>query len=338
MANDANSLTLTDYAIMSNSPLVQKISYSLLMNGSVLQDIPLRTYQSMVANGVRFLGSEGAPTVAWRALNDTPATTKSVPTPYQEQAYIMSNNFDIDNILLADVNSIQDPFATQMGAYFKFVTYDINDKFINNNHITGNANAFAGLRFRLDNPTDYKIPTEMKFAAGGSTIDISAGANGDAVIEYLQQMLDIMGAPDGTGVVLYMNELTRRKIDRAIKKLGTTGGFDQTQDMFGRRVLNYQNARVRTIGRKADQSTQIITSTETSAGVDGASNYSSIYGVKFGEEDFAGWQFRSLEQAVTGPYLLTASGTQQRITFDWPIGLWQENVRAISRMYGLKTS
>lgn len=334
---DTNSLTLSDYALTSNSPLVQKITYSLLMNGSVLQDIPLRTYKSMHANGVRFLGSEGAPTVAFRALNADPAVTKAVPTPYQEQAYINSNNFDIDNVLLDDVNSIQDPFAVQMGAYTKFLTYKWNDVFINNEHTAGDSNAPVGIRWRLDNAATYNIPTEMKFAAGGSTIDISAGSNGDALIEYIQQMLDIMGSPDGTGVVLYMNELTRRKMDRAIRKLGTTGGFSVNTDQFERRVYMYNNATVRTIGRKADQSTQIITSTEGTTGLDGSSNYSSVYGVRYGDEDFSGWQFRNLESAFFGPFLLQ-NGVQKRITFDWPVGFWQENVRSISRMYGLKTS
>lgn len=334
---DSSSLTLSDYALTSNSPLVQKITYSLLMNGSVLQDIPLKNYQSMVANGVRFLGSEGAPTVAFRALNADPSVTKSVPSAYQEQAYINSNNFDIDNVLLDDVNSIQDPFAVQMGAYTKFLTYKWNDVFINNEHITGDSHAPVGLRFRLDNAGSYDIPSEMKFAAGGSTIDISAGSNGDALIESVQQMLDIMGAPDGNGVVLYMNELTRRKMDRAIRKLGTTGGFALNTDQFERRVYMYNGAVVRTIGRKADQTTQIITSTETTAGADGSSNYSSIYGVRFGDEQFSGWQFRSLESAFFGPFLLQ-NGVQKRITFDWPVGFWQESVRSISRMYGLKTS
>jgi hypothetical protein len=334
---DSNSLTLSDYAILSNSPLVQKISYSMLMHGNVLQDIPLRTYKSMTANGVRFLGSEGAPTVAFRALNADPATTKSVPTPYQEQAYINSNNFDIDNVILEDINSIQDQFAVQTEAYVKFLTYKWNDVFINNNHITGDANAPVGLRYRLDNPTDYKIPTEMKFAAGGSTVDISAGANGDALAENIQKMLDLMGAPDGTGVVLYMSELTRRKADRAIRKLGAGIGFDTVRDAFDRRVTTYQNAIVRTIGRKADQSTQIITDTESTAGADSSSTYSSIYGVKYGEMDFAGWQFKSLEEAFFGPFQLQ-NGVQKRITFDWPVGFWQENVRAVCRSYGYKTS
>lgn len=334
---DSNSITLSDYALMSNSPLVQKFTYSLIQFGSVLQDIPLRTYKSMTANGSRFLGA-GLATVGYRKLNEAPAVTKSVPTAYQEQAYIVSNNFDIDTILLEDVNRIQDPFATQMSAYLRALTYDFNDKFINNDPINGDADAPVGLRYRLDNYSDYQIPSEMKFAAGGSTIDISAGSNGDALAENLQKMLDIMGSPDGTGVVLYGSELLWRKISRAILKLGTGGGFRIDQDQFGRQVTKYQNAIVRKMGRKADQTTQILTDTESTTGASSSSNYSSLYGVHYGLDQFSGWQFRNMEEAITGPYLLTATGTQQQITFDWPVGLWQEHIRSVSRMYGLKTS
>ena len=336
MANAANSYTLADYALNSNSPIVQKITYSLLDNGSVMQDMTFRTYKSMIANGTRFLGSLAG--VNYRALNDVPSVVKSVPTPYQESAYILSNTFAIDKKILEDQNQIQDPWTVQLGAYTKAVAYDTNDKFINNEHVTGDKNAPIGLRARLDNAAVYGIPTEMKFAAGGSTIDISAGANGDGILESIQQALDIMAAPDGTGVIMYMNELTRRKVDRAVKKLGTTGGFNVSQDQFNRRVMQYNGAIVRTIGRKADQTTQIITSSETTAGANGASNYSSIYFVKFGEEHIAPWQFDTFENSVIGPYLLTAGGVQMALTVDWAWGLFQSDVRAVARIYGIKTS
>jgi hypothetical protein len=334
VANDSNSLTLADYALQSNSPLVQKITYSMIMNGSVLQYMPFVNYRSMIANGVRFLG-QGLGAVAFRAINDVPTVTKSTPTPYSEQAYIMSNNIAIDNVLLQDINAIQDPWAVQLGAFVKAWVYKCNDIFINNNHLTGDANAPVGLRYRLDNYADYGIPSEMKIDAN---VDISAGSNGIAFLEQLQILMDYMGSTDGTGIVLFMNDSTRRKIDRAVKAAGTAGGFDITKDQFGRRVAYYQNALIVDLGRKADQSTRIITSTETTAGADSTSNYSSIYGVRFGDEHFKAWQFKSFEEAVTGPYLLTASGTQQQVTIDYPFGWWQEDIRAIGRLYDIKTS
>jgi hypothetical protein len=43
------------------------------------------------------------------------------------------------------------PRGIQTGAYLKAVTYDMNDKFINNDHVSGNPNAFVGLKYRIAN-------------------------------------------------------------------------------------------------------------------------------------------------------------------------------------------
>lgn len=333
---DTSSLTLSDYALMSNSPLVQKISTSMLMFGSVLQDIPLETYQSLIANGVRFIGTQGNATVGWRKLNEAPAVTKGVPTPWQEQAYILSNNFAIDNVLLKDKNRIQDPWQIQLNHYLQMVTYEINDKFINNQHVTGDVDAPVGLRYRLDNFADYGIPSEMKISAAAT--DISAGSNGPKLLYYIDKLLDFMGSPDGNGVVLYMDEELRRLINFAVKTAGTAGGFTVMKDAFDRQVMMYRGATIRIVGRKSDQSTHIITTTETNLGVDGSSTMTSIYGVRYGEGYFRGWQFQSLEDSLIGPYFLTATGTQQQLTMDWPVGLMQEHTRSIGRIYDIKVS
>lgn len=334
MAVDSNSITLSDYALMSNDPLIQKISMSLLKMGMVLQDVPMRTYKSMTALGVRWDGTS-MPTINWRKLNDPYTVTKAVPTPFQEQAYIASNAIDIDTKILDDVNRINDPFSVQLQVYLETLAYDFNDKFINNNHITGDQDAPVGIRWRLDNPTDYGIPTEMKLDAN---VDISAGSNGVALLEKLDLLLYRMGAPEGDGVFLYCNEVLKAKVDRSIRAAGTSGGFEITRDMFQRSVTRYKNATFRVIGRKANQTTQIITSTEDTAGADGASTYSSIYAVKFGVENaFGAWQFDSLENSVKGPFILV-DNPQQRLAFDWAVGFWQEHTRALGRLYDIKVA
>src|SRR3990167_6141083 len=111
---DANSLTLADYALMSNDPLIQKIADTMLRQGNVLQDIPLETNKTMHVNGSRFIGTSGNATVGYRKLNEAPAVTKGTPKAFSEQAYIMSNNIVVDTVLLDDKNSIQDPFALQL--------------------------------------------------------------------------------------------------------------------------------------------------------------------------------------------------------------------------------
>jgi hypothetical protein len=332
---DANSLTLTDYALMSNSPLIQKISFSLLTMGMVLQDVPMRQYKSMLSNGARYDGTS-MPTINWRRLNDGYTVTKAVPTPFQEQAYIASNAIDIDVKILDDVNRIQDPFSLQLMVYLKGLAYDFNDKFVNNNHVTGDSDAPVGLRYRLDNYADYGIPSEMKLSAAAT--DISAGSNVPKLLYYFDNMFIRMGVPEGDGVVIYINEQLSTLLNFGLKLAGTTGGFGFVKDPFERSTQTYKNAKIRVIGRKSDQSTQIITATEDTAGLDAASTYSSAYFVKYGMEDaFHAWEFDSLENSVIGPFK-KVDEPQERLAFDWAVGFWQESTRCIGRVYNIKVA
>ena len=335
-AADTNSMTLTDYALISNDPLVQKITFSLLENGNIMQDIPLITRASLKASGKRY--TDGLPSVGWRKINEAPAVVKSVPQDFEEQAFTLSNAFDIDKKLQRDVNQIQDPFSIELAAYLKAVTYDMNDKAINNNHVTGDEDAPVGFRARLDNAADFGLASECKIDAAG--VDMSPGGlnatTANSFIEYLQTLLDYMGATEGDGVVLYMNDVMKRRFSRAVRVLGGGAGWQTTADAFGRTVEMFKNAKVRDIGRKGDQNTRIITNTETAAGLNGASTFTSIYGVKYGEEDaFKGWQFDTLEESLIGPYQLE-NGVQERLVVDWTVGFFQENHRAVARLYDIK--
>jgi hypothetical protein len=54
MAIAAGTVTLADYALTSNSPLVQAVTMSLIDYGNVIQDIPLANKQTLQVNGVRW--------------------------------------------------------------------------------------------------------------------------------------------------------------------------------------------------------------------------------------------------------------------------------------------
>src|SRR5258707_5881446 len=164
MAIAANSLTLADYALNSNSPQVRAVSYSLILGDNVMQDVPLLNKKTLVANGVRFEGN--LPTVNWAPINSEGVTTKGTPTPYSEQLYLIRNNIDVDKVYVEDENQITDPRATQVGAYLKAVTYDLNYKFFQNDHITGDQNSFVGLKYRIDNGGIFGVRPENKISGG----------------------------------------------------------------------------------------------------------------------------------------------------------------------------
>lgn len=340
MAIDSNAYSLADYALNSNSPLVRAISYSLIENDNIIQDLPLLTKKTLVANGVRFEGN--LPSVNWSPINSEGVTTKGTPTPYSEQLYLIRNYIDVDEVYVEEENSIVDPRAAQVEAWLKALSYDFNDKFFNNDHITGDKNAPVGLKYRINNGSIFGVRPENIINAGGLDLTqatlLTTPGNGNKLIEYLDQLLWSVGSPKGTGVVIYANELWQRRIGFAIRQLGAQGGFASTQDQFGRTVEMYKGALFRDPGYKADQTTRIIPNTEAADGTNpGNSTYTSIYAVNYGTSNFFGWQFKDLNSSVEDLGKIN-NGVIYRTYISWSVGLMNASTRSIARLYGLKMS
>jgi hypothetical protein len=349
MAINTGTVTLADYALTSNQPLVQAVTYSLILYSNVLQDVPLTDRKSLIANGARFEGN--LPTVNWSQLNAEGVTTKGTPTAYQEQVYILRNYIDVDKFIVEDMNQIVEPRAVQAEAFLKAFTYDFNYKFFKNDHVTGDVNAPVGLRYRIANGGTFGVRPENLIDAGGLDLTqatlLTTPGNGNKLIEFLDQLLWSVDSPTGDGVTLYMNEVMRRRFTFAVRALGTSGGFDITQDQFGRTIEKYKNATIRDPGYKQDQATRIILGPsaagltgqfgETAAGADGTSTstplYTSVYAVNYGMDHFSGWQFNPINVQDLG---LIYNGAIYRTLIDWAIGFINASTRSIGRLYDIK--
>lgn len=334
MSVSANALTLAQYAIQSNDPLVMKITDSLLHNGSILNDLPIANKKTLIANGVRWEGS--LPTPNWSKLNVDPVVTSGTPTPYQEQAYVLRTAVDVDRFFVEDENAITDPRGVQVGGLLTAVGYDVNDKFINNDPMTGNSDAFVGARYRIGNGSTYGVNSDLSI---DGSIDLSgtiSAANANKLIETVQKLLDFLGSPAGEDVVLYMNSTVKRKFATAVRTLGNGGGWEVTRDAYNRVVERFNGAIVRDIGRKANQSTYIITDTEDTAGAAASSTYSSIYGIRYGENGLMGWQFEPL--APKDIQLIGNGGSTYRMLIDWAVGLLPTHTRCMGRIYDIKVA
>ena len=348
MAVSTNAVNLAQYAMMSNDPLVQAITFGLLQNSIVMQDIPIITKATLQVNGVRWTGN--LPGVNWAQLNTDPTVVSGTPSAYQEQAFIVRNAIDVDRWLLIDQNQIVDPRTAQLGAYIKALAYDFNDKFFNNapvntgSNFTLDANAPTGLRYRLDNPSAYGVKmsganAEAKIDAGGSAATLKPSTRTsttiNAFLEKLDQLLWSVDSPDGTNVILYMNEDVIRKFQAGLRLMGSSA-LDITKDNFDRAVLHFKNAVIRDPGYKVDQTTRIITSTETNAGANGSSTFSSIYAGRFDTDHFCAWQLTPLAAQDIG--LVGNAGTMYRMIIDWAVGLLQIHPRAIGRLYDIEVA
>lgn len=339
MAVSSSALNLSQWAVISNEPMVKAVTMSLIDNGSVMaRDIPFVMKKSQYVNGVRWEGN--LPTVSWAPLNQDPANTIGTPTTYQEQVYAIRNVIDVDQVLVEDENSIQDPRAVQLDAYLKSVTYTFNNSFINGDHVlsTGDKNGVVGLRYRIDNPSTYGVRSAAKINAGGLTFTQSmTAANANAFFEFLDQLLWAVDAPYGSpDVKLYVCDALWRRMHFGIRSMGTSGGFAIDKDQFDRTVITYKSCPIIDIGYQSDQATRIISNGENSDGTYATnSNYTSIYAVNFSPGHFYGWQFDTLQARDLG---LLNNGVTYRTVISWAGGLINDSNRSIGRIYGIKTS
>lgn len=338
MAIDFNgALTLADHAALSNDPLVKEITKSLHQTWNALKDIPLYTSPSLKQVGMRYL-NQNIPAPNWTGVNSEPVAVKGRPKSYEESMYLVRNKILVDHVLLDQPTNIIDPIEAQVQIFLEGFAYDFNDKFINNDPsslVAGNsADCFPGLAYRMNNPADYDIPSEMSLSAGDAgRIDISASTTSttaNVFIASLQQLLDNMNAPDGDGVVLYMSEKAKRSVEYAIRVMGIGAGFDITKDSFDRPVEKYKNATVRTVGRKSDGTTSVISDTQTASSITG-STATAIYAVRYGTGYVQGWQSGPFKPQYLG--LSKENGIMHNVVFDWGIGLWVPHTRAIGRLF-----
>ena len=334
MPVSSSALNLAQYAVMSNEPMVKAVTFSLIDNGSVMaRDIPFITKKSLYVNGVRWEGN--LPTVNWVPLNQDPPNTIGTPTSFQEQVYLIRNVIDVDAAIVEDENQIQDPRATQLDAYLKSVAYNFNNNFINGDGAT-DVNAIVGLRKRIDNPTIYGVRSAAKIDAGGVVLTTAGltAATANSFFQFLDQLLWACDAPYGSpNLVLYVNDDLWRRLHFAVRSMGTTGGFAITQDQFDRTIMTYKSCPLIDVGYLSDQSTRIITSTETNAGVNGASTFTSIYAVNYSPGHFYGWQYDVLQARDLG---LLNNGVTYRTVIDWRGGLINDSNRSVGRIFDIK--
>src|SRR5258706_1208099 len=218
MAIGAGTVTLADYALTSNQPLIQNVLWSLIDYGNVIQDIPLVNKKTLIQNGTRFEGNLPSPN--WVPINAEGVSVHSQPTPYAEQVFLVRNYIDVDKMIVEDINQIVEPREVQAKAYLKGLTYDINNKFFKNDHTSSGAdtNAPVGLRARIDDAAGankWGVRPENKIDCGGATADISQAGltakTGGAFLEMLDLLLWSVDSPNGSGVTLYMNDYLLRR-------------------------------------------------------------------------------------------------------------------------------
>jgi len=306
--------TLAQFAKLETDPNKKYVLRNLLREIKAGEYLQFEDVSSLTVSGLKW---RQLPSVAFRALGDdyTEDTSGDVDSVW-EGVYPFGGLVKFDRIYDKVSNTVVDPKRLQLDMKTLSMALTFNDYLINGDHGT-DVKAFEGLKKRVSlMPTRQKvIPT----AASATALDVTASAANvnafwgkgmDKAFEYCNR---------GNVDLIITSEDMKLGLGRSLRYGNAAGGhfLDFGKDSFDRAVVQYKGAPVIDIGIKADQSTEIITDTETAedAGADGT----SMYFVSINKEQgVVGIQLGPLEVV---PEAKKDVGTANQTLIEWVCGL-----------------
>jgi len=320
----AGEFTLIELSKIETSTLRKSVIDTLLMEAQPMQQIPWETIGALATTVVR-MGT--LPSVGFRKINEGYASGTGSVEQKVENIALMGGYFDTDKAIARARNTIASARAITQVMQTKAIAYKFNDKFVNGDPEV-DPEEFKGIKKRVDdlNSEGYT----------GQYID-NAGTAGDGILLSSAESLNFLNKLDQLIYSikghnpndLYMNDTMLLAIRALLRKEKL---LDTTKDFFDRAVDMYGGARLLDIGCTADQSTEIITQTETLEDAAGAES-TSIYAVKYGMgELFWGIQEYPLEVTDKGEL---EDKPIYRTELDWPLGLANADPYCLARLYAI---
>jgi hypothetical protein len=279
------AVTLPEAAKLSQTHLQRGVIETFVQTSPVLDRLPL---MSIEGNAFAYDQEATLPGVEFRAVNEAYVESTGTVNQLTEALVILGGDADVDQFIQQTRSDVNDQRAVQTAMKVKAASYKFQETFFNGD-VTVNPKGFDGLRKRL---------------VGGQVID--AGTNGIPVLgngasdaqdffDALDALVAAVPGLDGTNGAIYANSVIQGKIRSAGRRIGGTETV--REDTTGKRVLQWNGIPILDPGATA-AGAPILGQAETQGT---ATNASSIYAVKFGQDEG--------DQAVTG---LTNGGVQVR--------------------------
>jgi hypothetical protein len=302
------AVTLAEAANLSNNQRQRGVIETFINESPVLSRIPFMEIQG---NAYQYNTEATLPGVAFRAVNAAYTESTGTVNPATEGLKIMGGDADVDRFIQRTRSNLQDQRAFQTALKAKAAAIKFTETFFEGDDSI-DVNSFDGLRVRL---------------VGNQSI--LAGANGATLT--LDMIDDMIAAVAGGPDVIYMNDWLIRKMNRLVRATG--GTVPEPREEYGRKWFSYAGIPVVDAGTGLDGTTRILGFDETA----GASSLtSSMYAVKFGEEEFVsgltngGIEVYDLGELETKP--------AYRVRIEWYVGLGVFSGRAAARLRGILQS
>lgn len=328
MANEV--LTLNDYA-HNPSPLVAGVAKILQDESKFMDVLPIADVGTLSVEVMR----EGSlpSTIGWRKIGADHSSYRATnPTKISEQAYSFGNVIEIDKALIKDkAKKLYDPRAYQTEMVTRAMAREFNDAAINGSPLV-TPDRPTGLKYRIANDfSTQRIDANTNVAGLDLSPDATSLSTNIALFFNKLDALTYACAGHKADYILCNDTFLLWYWGAA----RASGLLKVTTDNLGREFYEYKDAKFLDMGLKLDDSTKLMTNTETITGTaDTSGACSSLIAVRMGKEYFTGWQEYALEVLNKG-YKDSADGLTESVIIDWVVGLAVSHPRSVARLTGL---
>jgi hypothetical protein len=309
------ALTLTEAAKFSRNMLKKGVIEEIIKDSVVLQKLP---FVDVVGNAYEYMVEQSLAGASWYDPNEV--WTESTGSWIKRTAVlrILGGDADIDNFLAATRSDINDLKSEVIDNKAKAVKHTFLDAFYYGDN-SANPKQFDGLQ-KLMNASGY---TGQRVSLGSGTTPAALSV---AQLEAANDLI-LDGMPD----VILMTRKMRRLFNAYIRSTGSGTGLPPSQ--FGVRISEFAGVPV--------QIDDFITNTELlAAGAysakTGGTNTTSIYIVRFGQQDVVGFQNGGLVTRQVSKDLESKDGARYRIK--WYVSLGVIRVFSAAIIDGINTN
>lgn len=309
-------VTLAHIAKLQTDPLKKSILMNMLRRISLMEVLPFENISSLRVAGLRW---RNLPSVEWRQINEGYTQSYGDVEQVWESVFGMGGDFQFDRVLDKITPSlITDPKQLQIDMKLEALKIQFNNYFINGSPAV-DADGFYGLKWRI-----AQMPTRQTLYFAGSTsapLDPTASAaNARLFFDRLEEMKQYTA--DGNVGAWLCNLGIKLGFGRVARYLQASGAnwLAVTKDTFERDIPTMWGAPIYDVGLLKDQTTEIITNTETAG--DAGADSTSIYSVSFDSMNgVTGAQLSEPEvyDPLTGGEMETLPSKMMRL--DWWVGL-----------------
>ncbi len=272
----------------------------------------------------------------WQNKSVTDAVFRDIGEPYTETKdnfselndgiALMGGQIDVDRALRLPGQLEIDAWQENLLLQAKRYQYGFTDSFINGDRDV-TPKGFNGIKKRV----------EAEFVLGGvgldqvieaAGLDISASsANRQTFLDHLETAM--YEVDEGQVDLILTSKKGMFSLGRVARREGL---LDTTKDQFDKTVPLFRGMPFMEAGTKGDQTTQIITSTETNAGASTGGTATSYYFIRFGLQHVQGWQMHEPKRIYDD---IINDGVTHRTVFEWPVGLSKFSIKSIVRLRGV---